>query len=38
MPSEPVMYIVAGLALVVLVFGVGSLAYPFKGRKKTDDS
>jgi len=29
---------VAGLALIVLVFGVGSLAYPFKGRKKTDDS
>ena len=38
MPSEPVMYIVAGLALIVLVFGGGALAYPFKGRKKTDDS
>ena len=38
MPSEPVMYIVAGLALVVLVFGVGSLTYPFKGRKKPDAS
>ena len=38
MPSEPVMYIVAGLALIVLVFGVGSLAYPFKGRKKPNHS
>ena len=38
MPSEPVMYIVAGLALIVLVFGVGSLAYPFKGRKKPNAS
>ena len=38
MPSEPVMYIVAGLVLVVLVFGVGSLASPFKSRKNPNDS